>query len=57
MVVIAAVGAQQAWAGNYLGLLWWLLLPFSSPRIVGECAYFLGRLSAFWEREPGADDE
>jgi hypothetical protein len=45
MAAIALLGAQQAiWAGNYEPLLWWLLLPFFSPRIVGECAYFLGRL-------------
>lgn len=42
MLAIVAVGLQQAWVGNYRVLLFWLLLPFFSPRIVGECAYALG---------------
>jgi hypothetical protein len=33
-----------AWVGNYEPLLWWLLLPFFSPRIMGECYYFIGRV-------------
>jgi hypothetical protein len=45
MLGIILLGIQQAlWASNYQPLLWWLLLPFFSPRIVGECAYFVGVL-------------
>jgi hypothetical protein len=45
MAGIFLLGLQQAaWAGNYEPLLWWLLLPFFSPRIMGECAFFLGKV-------------
>ena len=44
MAAIFAFGLQQAAIGNYQPLLWWLLLPFFSPRIVGEATYFMGRL-------------
>lgn len=43
MAAIVLLGLQQAWAGNYQPLVWWLALPFFSPRIVGECSYFIGR--------------
>src|SRR6266536_4109083 len=46
MAGIVLLGIQQAaWADNYRPFLWWLLLPAFSPRIMGECAYFLGALS------------
>jgi hypothetical protein len=46
MVGIVVLGAQQAvWFGTYEPLVWWLLLPFFSPRIVGFGAYYLGVLS------------
>ena len=49
MMGIVVLGAQQAfWVGNYEPLVWWLLLPLFSPRIVGFGAYFLGRLSALF---------
>lgn len=49
MVAIVLLGAQQAiWVGNYQPLIWWLLLPFFSPRIVGFAAYSLGVLSRFF---------
>ena len=35
MLAIVALGVQQAVVGNYQALLWWLLLPAFSPRIVG----------------------
>jgi hypothetical protein len=44
MIAIVLLGIQQAWwSGNYEPLIWWLLLPFFSPRIIGECAYWVGR--------------
>ena len=46
MLGIIALGLQQAWwYSNYQPLLWWLLLPAFSPRIVGETDYALGRFS------------
>ena len=45
MLAIFLVGLQQAWVGNYYGLLLWLLLPTFSPRIMGEAAFLWGRLS------------
>jgi hypothetical protein len=30
---------------TYEPLLWWLLLPFFSPRIMGECAFLIGKVS------------
>jgi hypothetical protein len=50
MVAIVLLGAQQAWVGNYEPLLWLLLLPFFSPRIVGECAFAFGRLASLFKR-------
>ena len=37
MVVIAAVGFLGLIEGQYSLILLWLVLPFFSPRIVGEC--------------------
>ena len=45
MLAIILLGLQQAWIGNYEALIWWLLLPFFSPRIMGYSAYFWGVLS------------
>jgi hypothetical protein len=46
MVAIVLLGALHAiWVGNFQPLAWWLLLPFFSPRIAGEVAHALGRLS------------
>jgi hypothetical protein len=50
MAAILLFGLQQAWVGNYQPLVWWLLLPFFSPRIMGECAYFLGVLARPFRR-------
>lgn len=44
MAAIVLVGAQQAYVGNYQPLIWWLILLFFSPRIIGESSHFLGRL-------------
>jgi hypothetical protein len=44
MVAIVLVGMQQAWVGNYQPLIWWLLLPVFSPRLVGECTFVIGKL-------------
>lgn len=45
MIAIVLLGVQQAWwSGNCEPLIWWLLLPFFSPRIMGECSYFIGVL-------------
>ena len=44
MAVIAASGAYGFFAETSILNIWWLL-PFFSPRIVGEAAYLMGRLS------------
>jgi len=45
MLGIVLLGPTTAlWVGNYEPFVWWFLLPFLSPRIVGECAYFVGVL-------------
>jgi hypothetical protein len=36
MVGIVVLGLQQAWVGNYQPMLWWLLLPFFSPRFLED---------------------
>jgi len=45
MAAIFLFGLQQAWIGNYEPMVWWLLLPLFSPRIMGEAAFLWGRLS------------
>jgi hypothetical protein len=44
MAAIFLFGLQQAWTGNYEPLVFWLLLPSFSPRIMGECAFLFGRM-------------
>jgi hypothetical protein len=44
VVGIVLLGLQQAWVGNYEPLVFWLLLPFFSPRLMGECAFLIGRV-------------
>ena len=44
MVGIVCLGLQQAWVGNYEPLIFWLLLPLFSPRIMGECFHLFGRI-------------
>ena len=41
MVLIFALGLQQAWTGHYEALLWWLLLPLFSPRLNAEISHRL----------------
>jgi hypothetical protein len=41
VVLIFALGLQQAWAGHYTALLWWLLLPLFSPRLNAEISHRL----------------
>jgi hypothetical protein len=41
MVLIFALGLQQASAGQYGALLWWLLLPLFSPRLNAEISHRL----------------
>jgi hypothetical protein len=41
---IVLLGLQQAWMENYEPLVFWFLLPFFSPRIMGECAFLLGKM-------------
>lgn len=48
MFGIVALGIQQAMAGNFQPLVWWLLLPLFSPRIVGEAAYAAGRITSLF---------
>ena len=42
MLAIVLLGLQQALIGHYGAMLWWLLLPLFSPRIVGEAAHLCG---------------
>ena len=44
-LAMVALGVQEAWIGNYHLLIWWLTLPFFSPRIMDECADALGLLA------------
>ena len=44
MIGIVAFGLYEAIGGNYQALIWWLLLPFFSPRITGEVVHFTGRV-------------
>jgi hypothetical protein len=44
MTGIVLLGLQQAWTGDYEPLIFWLLLPLFSPRIMGECAFLIGRI-------------
>jgi hypothetical protein len=49
MAGIFLLGIQQAlWTRSYEPLLWWLLLPFFSPRIMGECSLLPGRVSRYF---------
>ena len=41
VVLIFALGLQQACAGHYAALLWWLLLPLFSPRLNAEISHRL----------------
>jgi hypothetical protein len=51
MAGIIVLGIQQSiWVGNYEPFAWWLLLPLFSPRIVGECAFQIGRVVGWFER-------
>jgi hypothetical protein len=43
-LAIIFLGLQQAWAGNYQPLVWWLLLPAFSPRIRHDFARWRQRL-------------
>lgn len=45
MIGIVALGVYGITEDNYQVFVWWLLLPFFSPRIVGEIGYFLGKLT------------
>ena len=50
MAGIVLLGVQQAWwVENYEPLLWWLLLPFFSPRITAEAA-LAGRVARVLSR-------
>jgi hypothetical protein len=49
MAAIVLLGLQQAWVGNYQVFFWWALLPFFSPRLMGNCAYGLGRITRFFK--------
>lgn len=51
MAGIVLFGVQQVWwAQNFEPLLWWLLLPFFSPRIMGEAAHAASRLIGVFSR-------
>lgn len=44
MAAIICIGLEQAWVGNYEPMIFWLLLPLFSPRVMGECAFLWGRI-------------
>ncbi len=44
MVGIVVLGIYGLLVGNYQVFVWWALLPFFSPRIVGEVAFLYGNL-------------
>lgn len=46
MITLLLVGAYGLAEGNNLLLLAWLLLPFFSPRLVGELFYAVGKASS-----------
>jgi hypothetical protein len=48
MATIVILGVQQAWVGNYQPFVFWLVLPFFSPRILGECSFFIGKLAGMF---------
>ncbi len=50
MGLIFAVGLQQAWAGHYEAVLWWLLLPLFSPRLSAEISERLATLRRSHDR-------
>ena len=51
MLGIFALGIEESVRGNYQPLLWWLLLPMFSPRLMGELAYFAGKLAGSIHRQ------
>ena len=48
---IVALGIEESVRGNYEPLLWWLLLPMFSPRLMGELAYYAGKLTGTTRRQ------
>lgn len=50
MLAIIALGIQQAIVGNYQPLLWWLLLPTFSPRLMDLTSYTVGRIAGVFSR-------
>jgi hypothetical protein len=50
MAAIFLFGVQQALIGNYEPMLWWLLLPLFSPRLVGEAANLFGAAARLLHR-------
>lgn len=49
MVAIVGVAIQQSFGGNFQVFFWWIFLPFFSPRIMGICAYALGRIGRIFK--------
>ena len=45
MITLLFVGAYGLVEGNSYLLLSWLLLPFFSPRLIGELSYYVGKIS------------
>ena len=45
MIVIVGFGLWQMVEQNFQPLIYWVALPFFSPRIVGEGAFFIGKIS------------
>ena len=45
MIAIVVFGLWQALQQNYQPLIFWLALPFFSPRIMGEAAFLAGKIA------------
>jgi hypothetical protein len=57
MLGIVLLGLQQSvWYNNYQPFLYWLFLPFFSPRFVGEAAGLLGSITGFMDRSRAKRD-
>lgn len=48
LVILLAIGFYNLFNGSWLCLLFFFLAAIMSPRIIGECAFAMGRLASFF---------
>lgn len=48
LVILLAIGFYNLFNGSWLCLLFFFLSAAMSPRIIGECAFALGRLASYF---------